>query len=1612
VEKQSKGNIQTPTFPLLIQEHPLSEPTVHNIAVGIRISDILKNAPKHSGAEPQVLVNGEKAHGNYKPKEDDIVYVTLVPGVELSWWAIAAIFVASAAISYALMPDIGGQQQGLGDENKFERISGLKNKTPLYEPYQAILGKRKVAPVYISRPYTTVEGDKEYFHALMSAGYGPLKLENFRIGETAISSFDDVEITVLDHYENTDENAIREVWQQDISQQLVQIELREEEGWTNRSTETNPATIVSNFLFPSGLFATDKEGNNEGEIAIVRQDVQDEAGDWWTVAKVDQFTNFGHRGQVFKYNGSWRVWTYTGYINDVINESTFIGYTDEVEITTENIVYLKDVPETSEIASLWYTDSTRKPKLKSIRLSTDVPELWPNNEAVNIRSRKVYPSQETVEENRGAANVQWENLQTIRPLTDEGFKEAIGYNRPRLRVNGNPIRNFRPTLIAVRMRATGQLNGNLDNFFCDASMVVPKSKDVDWRNWPDLTLEPSSNPADAYKWLMQGPMNYSPIPNDKIDNSKLSDWRSRCVSENWSISALLDYESTLLAELQNVAYTGRAEFQFNEGKFGVVEKIERTVPRQIFTPKNSANFQSKRVYPEVVDGVKFQFESAAVDYEKDEGIFLDPAKDPDNGGDASLLKGRYTTNELWGIDNFDQAYRLTRFEYYERFLQREIYTLDLDAEVLASNRGDLVRVQNDIINVGLGAGRVKAIDGSVVTLDETINTDNLPQNTGLQFRDDVGVITTTTASYLGDGQWDCSALDAGVSVGDLAMYGEAGKEAIDCIIRSVKYNEDLGASLTLVNAANEIYTFDGNPIPTYDPSISLPTDTTQPSAPIISANASRGDIRVVVNSPNEAYYNSYRVFIQVREYPVGIAPEDYFEDDNEGWNYEAQGENSQSLFTLQNLSRGVNYQVRAQFRGQSNTPSVWSNIEELFLPLGDVPLIITEIDYSHTLEGTYLLYTQVKDIEFAGYEIRTDDNFGVEDANFVGVTKDNSFFVGLRTTPETYYVAAKNNYGDYGQEVAIAVPVNEPNEPAGVTSKLEGLTVRLSWSKATGGYTIDYFEVRFNNWDETNRTLANSELLGSTDGLTFLHSIGIAGTYTYYIRAVDIAGNVSNYVTLEQIADIGSDNIRDELDNLETEFENFDPANSWKLGIDYAIEGISQDINEIFTRRKDINTESERRVQKFNELSVTIDDVSTATNLRIDEVQADADGNATAISGLQLDVGNLETGLNATINDLNQVEVTAGGNATAISILEGKVNDPDNNTSALYQIAQGAQTTADGNAESVTTILNGVTGEAGEADALLKLQAYYTDGGLGARAFLGTDINDRVTGIIVNDSGSAQTIEFQSDSVTFLDASSQPMIYFDNVNGRYVFDGEIIAQDGTFTGTINSSQVNGSSINGGSLGIGGSNDNLTRILPDGRLIVGEYSVSEAKNRVIIDPRPDADYNIWIGPYSPSDNGLFWIKPDGTGFISGEFFQGEIIETKTASDTVIGSGSPSATAVNHSSAGNPVKIDLSGDFNGTANGNWEGVNFQITLTIKRYGSQIAKRVFSGSGGLYDSLNDRTEVNVSGSAFTIDDNTSNGVDYDYSVSYSESFPAGASFSSVEKSVFISTFENKLG
>ncbi|WP_417656196.1 phage tail protein [Pseudidiomarina aestuarii] len=177
----------------------------------------------------------------------------------------------------------------------------------------------------------------------------------------------------------------------------------------------------------------------------------------------------------------------------------------------------------------------------------------------------------------------------------------------------------------------------------------------------------------------------------------------------------------------------------------------------------------------------------------------------------------------------------------------------------------------------------------------------------------------------------------------------------------------------------------------------------------------------------------------------------------------------------------------------------------------------------------------------------------------------------------------------------------------------------------------------------------------------------------------------------------------------------------------------------------------------------------------------------------------------------------------AIDAIQGDVYNESTGLAASFALAQQASADADGNAESITAILSGVTGTNNYADALLTLQAYFTEGGLGARAFLGVDVGGRITGIVINDNGATQQIEFKAGSFAFLNSSNTPVVFWDANKGRYVFDGTLVSVDAELGGWLLDETALASGGAGEQRVIIDSNGNYVRFFNAADEMVGEMS---------------------------------------------------------------------------------------------------------------------------------------------------------------------------------------------
>lgn len=100
----------------------------------------------------------------------------------------------------------------------------------------------------------------------------------------------------------------------------------------------------------------------------------------------------------------------------------------------------------------------------------------------------------------------------------------------------------------------------------------------------------------------------------------------------------------------------------------------------------------------------------------------------------------------------------------------------------------------------------------------------------------------------------------------------------------------------------------------------------------------------------------------------------------------------------------------------------------------------------------------------------------------------------------TFWVAAVDINGTVGAAGSASVSVTAPSQPS-ITAEVIDNNVLLRWSAASGTLPVDHYEVR------RGATWATASLIGTIQGGFTTYFESSAGTYTYWVAAVDSAGN-------------------------------------------------------------------------------------------------------------------------------------------------------------------------------------------------------------------------------------------------------------------------------------------------------------------------------------------------------------------------------------------------------------------------------------------------------------------------------------------------------------------------
>lgn len=383
----------------------------------------------------------------------------------------------------------------------------------------------------------------------------------------------------------------------------------------------------------------------------------------------------------------------------------------------------------------------------------------------------------------------------------------------------------RHCFMELKIKATDQLNGHIQNLSAVVSSVLPVY-DEETNSWP---RQVTNNPAWVFCDLLTGEVNKKAVPRSRLHLPSIMEWAEYCATvptpppsaeylePRFQCDFVLDYETTLAAILQQVGSMAQASLNIIDGKYGVLIDRYKETPVQIFTPRNSKDFSSTRLYGPRPHGLRVKYIDPQLNWEIAELIVYDNGYSELNATDFDDLSSFATTN-------YEQAWRFGRYMMAQNKLRHETMSLLVDFEHLVCTRGDYVQITQDVMRVGGTPCRVKSMDGTVVTVDDGLDI-NIDLSYGYVFRSSAnGEIKTATLTPLTARTFD---LDGDLPVaGDLIVIGEVGSIVYDCIVKSISPNDDLSAQITLVEKADAIFEYEStDTLPEYDPQIS---DTSRP----------------------------------------------------------------------------------------------------------------------------------------------------------------------------------------------------------------------------------------------------------------------------------------------------------------------------------------------------------------------------------------------------------------------------------------------------------------------------------------------------------------------------------------------------------------------------------------------------------------------------------------------------------------------------------------------------------------------------------------------------------------------------------------------------------------
>jgi predicted phage tail protein len=823
--------------------------------------------------------------------------VAAVAIIAVAWWNpmgwAAAGSLASQATLYAVggslllggvgtmiapKPELGTGNYGSGqrDAENAYFITGQSNSPKPYQPVLVAYGKNKMFPVLAANPNIINVGKDSTFDALYDFGIGEQSydLTQIKFGETLASQYSPYYV----QHTNTKNPALQLVTNR-YGYEDFKVVLQQNQPFT-ATTKAKAINAEVNITFGQGLYSFDGNGNIQASSASLVVEWRAVGGSTWTPIRAGSFQGASvsqngsaatrcQFGNIYDPSGNWSYdVSPTAYQLDGRQvKDVSIGSVNLNGGTYQLLTFYEYGPgydyEGGYIGDVWnYRQAVLMAPSELYEQGESVPTVPGNRYGWNQAYIPAVPSTPYADVTiSGATTAPFiviagvvfptEGTYEVRitrtsPVsTDTRTQNTCAFTLLESRIAGNVLNLSAPhTMLEMRVKANDKLNGVVD----DLSVITTSVLNIYDASGAVVSRSPSRNPAWIALDILTGPSNPRPIRLDQIDWPAWKALADICDEpRTWTINdktvttarficdVVIDYSTTVKQLLEGVLSTCRSSLVIGlNGRYSVMFDGERVIPRQLITPSNSWDFSASRQFPANVHALRVTFIDEASDYKKQELMVYRDGFDESNTENVEDLG-------TFGVTTFNHAWAFARYQMAAAINRAEMFTVSMDVENLACQRGDLVHVAHDVPLVGGVPCRVITVNGNTIEVTEEFST----PSTSYTVRLADGTIRQGNITAIVDENTYTLDNANGIAPDDLIVLGESQRVVKEYIVASINPSSDLTASLTLLPYIKDVYNADIGKLPEWNPEIS--NDLINSTNLIVTSITSSGQQLTYVN---------------------------------------------------------------------------------------------------------------------------------------------------------------------------------------------------------------------------------------------------------------------------------------------------------------------------------------------------------------------------------------------------------------------------------------------------------------------------------------------------------------------------------------------------------------------------------------------------------------------------------------------------------------------------------------------------------------------------------------------------------------------------------------------